>query len=240
MSIREGYFNSKGSEEIWRLHFGALLNGSPFVYTCVALAAGSLMLPFISQQNTHIVYIANGSTTGKTVLTKILMSLRSNPQDITWCFDSTSTLDMFVHDAHELFLCLDDAQQAIIPDKKGIVRGIPDSFFEKILNNNTIKTTLFVTSLKNSHIHHSHFYHFKDIDIFENKKNRKPWWMDEHLIELYMNYGFGVASIQDFAEQHEWNNETQLDAGILWIRNYFNNDRPHVYEKYAYELLSMV
>lgn len=242
-TIRDGYFSVKGAESIWKEHIKALIDGSPMAHALFAIAAGSMMRD-ICPVPSAVIYLKNASTTGKTVMIKLLMSLRSNPQDIMWCFDSVSTLDYFVKEAHELYLCLDDAQHAIIPDKSEHSRHISDHFLQKVLQNDDIQTTLFLTSLYPSHLKNKAFYQFKDHDLFPIPKQGSPWWMDEHLVYLYQNYGFGTVAINNFELEYKDQLlalESEgilklLDMGNLWIKEYFYQGKLPKNNRQSYEL----
>ena len=115
-TVRLGYSTIKGTFEGWKRAIRRIAKHAPVIHFTTAVAVGALMRPLLRDMPGGILYLQGTSTTGKSIALRTALSLRADPSDMTWGFDSMATLKWYTVAAEHNFLCLDDIHMAILPD----------------------------------------------------------------------------------------------------------------------------
>jgi hypothetical protein len=145
--LREGYSTVVGNWKNWKDSIQKIINNSANMNVLIALSAGSLMRSAFPKMSPALINIRGNSTSGKSIALQTIVSLRADPKDLVWCFDSMSTLKWYVIAAENNFLCLDDIHMSILPDNSSLCKPVSSSFFsefESKMSNSTLITTSLV------------------------------------------------------------------------------------------------
>lgn len=204
--IKDGYFSKNGSEELWRKSMGFILKNSETMAFVLSVAAGSLLRKALPETPGGVIHISGDSSVGKTQVLRAAMSLRANPMDMTWCFDSVSTLKWYTVAADKNFLCLDDIHMAIIPDN-GSAKPVPELYLKQVCEQapGYPQTTIFTVStmplkefVKNSDSMIEINTNLPNFTIWPYHADRDIWWMDEPMYHITNNYGFASELIEQW------------------------------------------
>ena len=164
------------------------------------------MRPMLQQMPGAIVHLKGTSTTGKSIALQTVLSLRANPSDMTWCFDSMSTLKWYTIAAENNFLCLDDTHMAILPDN-GACRPMSPSFFQQFDHDTAPHCTIISTgvpsiyTLADGSLQNALEIDARIIPFWPHPEHLQRWWMDHWINELRMHYGHARERILDSLSQ---------------------------------------
>ena len=129
--VRDGYSTQSGTWDKWRKSIRALMQHSPVVSYLVCSGIGATMRPLWPGAPSSLIYLRGTTTTGKSIALQAVLSLRANPGDMTWCFDSMHTIKWYSVAADLNFLCLDDVHMCIMPEQ-GACKPLAPSYFQQM------------------------------------------------------------------------------------------------------------
>lgn len=204
--VREGYYTKQGNYSHWKKAIGTIAQHSPVLHFLLCVATGASMRPMLQQMPGAIVHLKGTSTTGKSIALQTVLSLRANPSDMTWCFDSMSTLKWYTIAAENNFLCLDDTHMAILPDN-GACKPMSPSFFQQFDHDKAPHCTIISTGVPSIYtLGDGPLQNALEIDarmmpFWPHPEHLQPWWMDHWVNELRMHYGHARERILDSLSQ---------------------------------------
>ena len=204
--VREGYCTKQGSWNHWKLAAGTIAQYSPAMYFLLCVAAGAIMRPLVPQLPGGIVHLKGLSTTGKSIALQTALSLRADPSDMTWCFDSMSTVKWYTIAAENNYLCLDDVHMAILPDN-GACKPMSASFFQMFDLPDAPHCTIMSTSVPSIYtLAEGELKSVVELDarvhpFWPHHEHLSAWWMDHWVQELRQHYGHARERILDSLSQ---------------------------------------
>lgn len=205
--VREGYYTKQGNYSHWKKAVGTIAQYSPALHFLLCVAVGASMRPMLQKMPGAIVHLKGTSTTGKSIALQTVLSLRADPSDMTWCFDSMSTLKWYTIAAENNFLCLDDTHMAILPDNNSACKPMSPSFFQQFDKDNAPHCTIISTgvpgidTLADGHLKNALEIDAQWIPLWPHPEHLQRWWMDYWINELRMHYGHAREKILDSLSQ---------------------------------------
>lgn len=205
-SVREGYYTQRGNFNHWKKAAGTISQLSPVLHFLLCVGTGASMRPMLHQMPGAILHLKGGSTTGKSIALQTVLSLRADPSDMTWCFDSMSTLKWYTIAAENNFLCLDDTHMAILPDN-GACRATSASFFQQFDDISSPHCTIIssgvpsIYTLGNGPLKNALEIDARVLPFWPHHEHLPAWWMDHWINELRMHYGHARDKILDSLSQ---------------------------------------
>ena len=179
---------------------------SPVMHFLLCVATGASMRPLLHTMPGGIIHLKGSSTTGKSIALQTVLSLRADPSDMTWCFDSMSTLKWYTIAAENNFLCLDDTHMGILPDE-GPCKAISASFFQQFDGDRAPHCTIFssgvpsVYTLAGGSLHNALEIDARMMPFWPHPEHLQAWWMDHWVNELRLHYGHARKKIHDGLSQ---------------------------------------
>jgi hypothetical protein len=219
-NLRKGYFSVGGDFDEWKRVITVLLDKQPHLSILMAAAAGSILRPMGANLSPSWIHINGGSSVGKTMALKIMVSLRTNPETIVWCFADGTILKVYTQAADGHFLCLDNAMVAIIPDGERSARPIPPAYLHHMSgleSDNTEPSVTIITTADKKASFLSEKTPVLEIDaegatpLWVNHPHEPGWWMDKWVPYLYENYGWVTADIQRWYQEHPQDYEATIE-----------------------------
>ena len=202
-NVRMGYSTKKGTFEGWKRAMRPIIKHAPVMHLVSAIGIGALMRPLLRDMPGGILFLQGASTTGKSIALQTALSIRANPADMTWGFDSMATLKWYTLAAEHNFLCLDDINMAILPDDDSS-RPVSSTYllgFDDPAN--APHTTIIATgnpnlrALAGKEIHNALEIDAQTFSFWPTPAGMNPWWMDESIGALKMHYGRAHDRIAD-------------------------------------------
>lgn len=248
-TVRLGYSTKKGTFEGWRRAIRRIAKHAPVIHFTTAVAVGALMRPLLRDMPGGILYLQGASTTGKSIALRTALSLRADPSDMTWGFDSMATLKWYTVAAEHNFLCLDDIHMAILPDNDS-GRPVSSAYLLGFDHwEQSPHTTILATGIPNlralagKHLEQAVEIDAQQLPLWPTPAGMSPWWMDEPLSELRVHYGRAHDRIGDsiskdadyWTEQYQMNMEqltpriplpgqralfVQASLGLQWLESH--------------------
>lgn len=197
--IRAGYLETCGTWDGWRIAMTEMLGANAGMAFLVSLAAGSLLRDRLDAKQPLWVHLSGESSTGKTLAIKSMVSLRSSPENMVWCFDGIGALKTATVGATDAgFLCLDDAHLSMIPDNTRHANKVSDVYLRhmcgEVRDGSEPAVTLFTASdlravgfIRPISDDGSIEIDMRQTTLWPERDTR--WWMDEYIPALYLNYG---------------------------------------------------
>lgn len=192
--VREGYSTQQGSFKHWKKAITEIVSNSPAMHFILCVAVGATMRPLIPTMPGGILHLRGLSTTGKSIALQTVLSLRADPSDMTWCFDMMSTVKWYTVAAENNYLCLDDVHMAILPEN-GACKPMSPSFFNQFEELNSPHVTIISSSVPGISTLNGHAFiggveiDSREFPLWPTPHGGSPWWMDQWIQTLKLNYG---------------------------------------------------